>query len=138
MDALDAPFCPRRTHTLEPAPARTSFHLPGPCTRAGEPSCTCTRQAWELGARELQVQAWGGSADALTAVGAALARLDAADRIVVKLPATRDGVAAAAALCARGVRVTLTGAASPEHVPVLVCMHTLLLRSALALEPASG
>lgn len=65
-------------------------------------------QAWDLGAHELQLQAWGDTAGRLLSVGLDLAAIDAA-RVVVKLPITAEGVEAAAYLKARSVRVTLTG-----------------------------
>jgi transaldolase len=64
-------------------------------------------QAWSLGAQELQLQAWGGSAGKLYSVGLDLAALD--DRVVVKVPVTDAGVEAAGLLRRQGVRVTLTG-----------------------------
>ena len=66
-------------------------------------------QAWDLGAQELQLQAWGDTAGKLFSVGLDLAAIDAA-RVVVKLPITAEGVEAAAYLKDRNVRVTLTGA----------------------------
>ncbi|KAK9840782.1 hypothetical protein WJX81_004350 [Elliptochloris bilobata] len=66
------------------------------------------KQAWDLGAQELQLQAWGDTAGRLFSVGLDLAAIDAA-RIVVKLPITAEGVEAAAYLKDRNVRVTLTG-----------------------------
>lgn len=69
-------------------------------------------QAWDLGAQELQLQAWGDSAGRLFSVGLDLAAIDAA-RIVVKLPVTAEGVEAAAYLKDRNVRVTLTGTRAP-------------------------
>lgn len=55
----------------------------------------------------MQLQSWGTTAEDLFAVGEQLARIDA--RVVVKLPITRAGAAAAARLVAGGTRVTLTG-----------------------------
>jgi transaldolase len=77
------------------------------------PACTpkvlsvLAGQAWNLGAAELQVQAWGGAAAALYSTGLDLAAID--PRITVKVPATREGVEAAALLKAAGASVTLTG-----------------------------
>ncbi|EIE27334.1 putative transaldolase [Coccomyxa subellipsoidea C-169] len=65
------------------------------------------QQAFSLGAQELQLQAWGGTAGRLYSVGLDLAALDT--RIVVKLPITDAGVEAAGLLRSQGVRLTLTG-----------------------------
>ncbi|BDA48010.1 probable transaldolase [Coccomyxa sp. Obi] len=64
-------------------------------------------QAFSLGAQELQLQAWGGTAGRLYSVGLDLAAIDT--RTVVKLPITDAGVEAAGLLKSQGVRVTLTG-----------------------------
>lgn len=64
-------------------------------------------QAWSLGAKELQLQAWGTSAAKMYSVGLDLAGID--NRVVVKLPITDAGVEAAALLKKQGVIVTLTG-----------------------------
>lgn len=64
-------------------------------------------QAIRLGAQEVQMQAWGGSAGRLYSVGLDLAAIDA--RIVVKLPITAAGVEATGLLKAKNVRTTLTG-----------------------------
>ena len=56
----------------------------------------------------------GPSPEALTAEARAAAHLEP-DRVVVKLPATADGVAAAATLVAEGVRCALTAAYAPAH-----------------------
>ena len=64
-------------------------------------------QAWSLGAKELQLQAWGSSAAKMYSVGLDLAGID--NRVVVKLPITDAGMEAAALLKKQGVLVTLTG-----------------------------
>ena len=64
-------------------------------------------QAWSLGAKELQLQAWGTSADNMYGVGLDLAGID--NRVVVKLPITDAGIEAAALLKKQGVIVTMTG-----------------------------
>jgi transaldolase len=63
--------------------------------------------AFELGVREVQLQAWGGTLETYLQNGEALASLD--PRVVVKIPITKIGVTAAAQLISQGVRVTLTG-----------------------------
>ncbi len=66
------------------------------------------KKAFDLGAQEVHLQAWGGSVDELLRVGKALGSADS--RIVVKLPATRMGTAAAKTLIQEGILVTLTAA----------------------------
>jgi transaldolase len=63
--------------------------------------------AFELGVREVQLQAWGGTVETYLQSGEALASID--QRVVVKIPITKIGVTAAAQLIRQGVRVTLTG-----------------------------
>lgn len=63
-------------------------------------------QAFELGAQEVHLQAWGESASALEKRGMQLAAIG--DRVVVKLPATKAGTTAASALIAQGIPVTIT------------------------------
>jgi transaldolase len=76
------------------------------------------RQALEYDAvQEFQVQTWGESSDEMWKNGIALAKYDP-DVIVVKVPATFDGIKAANALVADGIRVTLT-AAYASHQAVL-------------------
>jgi transaldolase len=64
------------------------------------------RKAFDLGAREAQAQTWGRTRDAYVDHGRALAAID--PRIVVKVPDTIEGAAAAARLRDEGVRLTLT------------------------------
>ncbi|ASC73594.1 Transaldolase [Halomicronema hongdechloris C2206] len=67
--------------------------------------------AWNL--REVQMQAWGDSLEALVQIGRQLAAMD--ERIVVKVPSTQMGVEAAGQLIRAGVRVTLTAVyAAPQ------------------------
>jgi transaldolase len=65
------------------------------------------QEALGRGAREIHLQTGAAGTRGMIQEGAALARLDPA-RVVVKIPATAEGYAAAAALGAQGVRVTLT------------------------------
>ena len=74
------------------------------------------RAAFDLGAREVQAQGWGGTADLYRHTGEAIAAVD--ERMVVKLPATEPGLRAARALGLEGVRVTLT-AVYASHQAVL-------------------
>jgi transaldolase len=79
--------------------------------RAGLP-CTIaiakelSQKAFDLGAQEFQVQAWGGSIAQYVSTGQALAAID--PRIVVKVPITRDGTMAATQLIRNQIRITLT------------------------------
>lgn len=75
-----------------------------PCTL--ETLTDLAREAFASGAREVQMQAWGGTEERFVATGRALAALD--PRITVKIPVTEDGVRAARRLGADGVPVTLT------------------------------
>lgn len=72
------------------------------------------RDALAHGIEELHLQSWGGTRQALAETGLALAALD--PRVVVKLPATREGVGAVATLHAAGVPVTLTAIHAPQQV----------------------
>jgi transaldolase len=65
------------------------------------------REAIARGAREIHLQVYSGDTAGMLREGGALAQLDP-DRVVVKIPATAEGYAAAAHLAARGARVTLT------------------------------
>ena len=80
--------------------------------QAGQPCCLehlreLSQRAQDLGCRELHLQAWGGDAASYLACGRQLAAL-APGQITVKLPVTRPGAAAAQALIAADVPVTLT------------------------------
>ena len=75
------------------------------------------RTAFELGAAEFMAQAWGGDTDSLVASGLAL-RSANPERIVVKVPVTADGTAAAARLVSAGTRVCLTACYSREQALV--------------------
>jgi transaldolase len=75
-------------------------------------SCSCdnlemlVRRAVDLNVREVQIQTWGMSVDAMVRTGRLLADMD--PRVVVKVPATRNGTVASARLLAHGVRITMT------------------------------
>eukprot|EP00227_Mantoniella_beaufortii_P010228 CAMPEP_0197591204 /NCGR_PEP_ID=MMETSP1326-20131121/12940_1 /TAXON_ID=1155430 /ORGANISM="Genus nov. species nov., Strain RCC2288" /LENGTH=360 /DNA_ID=CAMNT_0043156589 /DNA_START=176 /DNA_END=1258 /DNA_ORIENTATION=- len=73
------------------------------------------KQALEYDAvQEFQIQTWGASSEEMWKNGIALAKYDP-DVIVVKVPATFDGIKAANALVADGIRVTLTAAYAPHQ-----------------------
>ncbi|MEM8611792.1 MAG: transaldolase family protein [Cyanobacteria bacterium P01_H01_bin.105] len=63
-------------------------------------------KAFELGAQEVQLQTWGNTQTSLIKTGHALAKIDR--RVVVKVPITQLGTAAAAILVTDGIRVTMT------------------------------
>ncbi|MDQ3928506.1 MAG: transaldolase, partial [Chloroflexota bacterium] len=65
------------------------------------------QQVLAYGARELHLQTYAEDVQGIIRDGAALAGLDPA-RVVVKVPATAQGFAAASQLSSRGLRVTLT------------------------------
>ena len=81
------------------------------------------QHAFELGMKEVQLQTWGGTVDAWVANGKQLAAID--PRIVVKVPVTQGGTAAASQLIRQGVRVTLTG---------IYEVHQVLIGAALGAE----
>ncbi len=78
-------------------------------------------QAWSLGAKELQIQTWGTSAEKMYGVGLDLAGID--NRVVVKLPITDAGIEAAALLKKQGVLVTMTG----QHIYSVVVQESACL-----------
>lgn len=84
------------------------------------------RDALDRGIPEIQVQTWGTRADRLIENGCRLAAIDR--RVVVKVPVTRDGVAAATRLHALGIRTTLTA---------LYCAHQALVAAAAAADYAA-
>ncbi len=75
-----------------------------PCT---VPAVTeLVRRAIDLGAGEVHAQTWGRARDAYHEHGRALAAID--PKVVVKVPTTVEGAAAAAKLRDEGVRLTMT------------------------------
>ena len=68
---------------------------------------TLAKKAFGYGVQEVQLQAWGGTIDQYVQIGHRLAEID--PRVVVKIPVTQTGTAAAVKLIHAGVRVTLTG-----------------------------
>ena len=65
-------------------------------------------QAFSLGYQEIQLQTWGRDAAQIYDVGQSIAAIDS--RAVIKIPATAEGVKAAARLKADKAKVTLTAA----------------------------
>lgn len=74
------------------------------------------QEAFEFGIQELHIQAWGATPDEVYGVGSRLAELH--PEIVVKVPVTPVGVAAAVRLLGSGVRVNMTTVFSSYHVVV--------------------
>lgn len=80
--------------------------------KAADVPCSVTaltrlaRQAIDLGAGEVHVQTWGRTRTLYVEHGRALAAID--PKIIVKVPTTIEGAAAAATLRREGVRLTMT------------------------------
>ena len=74
------------------------------------------RQAFDLGAGEIHIQTWGRTRDLYVEHGRALAAID--PRVVVKVPTTVEGAAAAARLREEGVRLTMTAVYSAAQALV--------------------
>ena len=72
------------------------------------------QEAFALGMKEVHLQAWGDSVPALLNIGNLLSSFD--KRIVIKLPATKDGTMAAKMLIRSGIPVTLTAVYSVHQV----------------------
>jgi transaldolase len=68
-------------------------------------------RVFALGAKELFLQSWGEERSKLETHGRMLARVSG--KVVVKLPATRDGLEAAARLNTGGVRTCITAVYAP-------------------------
>lgn len=71
-----------------------------------DPLISLARTAFDLGAQEVHLQAWGESVAELVQIGRQLGSADS--RILVKLPATQNGTTAASELIRSGIPVTLT------------------------------
>jgi transaldolase len=84
------------------------------------------RQAFNLGVKEVQLQAWGTSVESLVKTGTLLAAIS--DRVVVKVPITKVGTEAATRLIAQGIRITLTG---------VYAVHQVLIAAALGADYAA-
>jgi len=72
-------------------------------------------QLLALGAKQVQAQVHATDVEGMLADAEVLLRLADAGRIVVKIPATREGLRAGAQLSARGVPVTCTAVYAPEQ-----------------------
>ena len=71
--------------------------------------------AIELGAKQVQAQVTAAQSDAMLEDAERLLRPFERGQLVVKIPATRDGLRAGAQLSARGVPVTYTAVYAPEQ-----------------------
>jgi transaldolase len=69
---------------------------------------------------ELQIQTWGTETNLLVENGLAIA--DLWDRVTVKIPATRNGLAAASALKREGRKVTLTACYTSHQTALAAAM----------------
>jgi hypothetical protein len=115
------PACARAPQRPPPAAAaraalpHTGLPRPARLTAPPRPSRRRAPQAAALGLRELQLQAWGGTAPALLASARALQDLRPCHcpsvELTIKLPCTAEGLEAAATLRAArpGSSITVTG-----------------------------
>ena len=74
------------------------------------------RRVEQVGVRTVHVQVRHADADGMLRDAAGYRNLGSLAEVIVKLPATRAGYAAAAALVADGVSVTMTAVSEPEQV----------------------
>jgi transaldolase len=82
-------------------------------TRATLPGLLAT--CLHLGARQVQAQVHAADTDGILADARQLVRQFNPGQLVVKIPATRDGLRAGAALSADGIPVTYTAVYAPEQ-----------------------
>ena len=78
-------------------------------------------RARELGAQELHLQAWGSTAPGLLRCGQALHAI-APNQIVVKVPVTTTGAAAAQELISHGIPITFTACYEPPQVLIAAAL----------------
>lgn len=91
-----------------------------PCTTAG--LARLSERALALGCREVHLQTWGDSAQALQQRGEELAAL-APGRVVVKVPVNEAGSQAALALIETGAAVTFTACYEVPQVLVAAALN---------------
>lgn len=77
-----------------------------PCTQ--DTLLSLASKAFDLGAREVQIQTWGQNIQEMVKKGQAFSQ--SSDRIVVKIPVTEAGIHVARQLHTEGAKVTLTAA----------------------------
>jgi transaldolase len=75
---------------------------------------TMAKNVLSYGVQEVQLQAWGGTIEQYVQMGHRLSDIDPC--VVVKIPITKVGTAAAVKLIDAGVRVTLTGVYTAPQV----------------------
>jgi transaldolase len=75
---------------------------------------TLAKNVLGYGVQEVQLQAWGGTVEQYVQIGHCLSDID--PHVVVKIPITKAGTAAAVKLIGQGVRVTLTGVYTAPQV----------------------
>ena len=73
-------------------------------------------EIYALGVQAVHVQVVGQTTGEMVASGLELAQLGEPGRIFIKIPATRDGLSAAAKLTVQGLGVTTTAVYRPEQV----------------------
>ena len=78
-------------------------------------------RALALGAQELHLQAWGGTASELLNCGSGLHAI-APNRVVVKVPVTTSGAEAAKELISQGIPITFTACYEPAQVLVAAAL----------------
>ena len=75
------------------------------------------RKVSDLGAKEVQMQAWGETIDQMFHTGSRLALMNGMGiDVVVKVPATEEGYQVARRLAAAGTRITMTAVFTPGQV----------------------
>jgi transaldolase len=77
-------------------------------------------KAFDLGAREIHLQVWGGDMDAMLARGRQLAAVD--PRVSVQVPITEAGLSCARQLLDEGARVTLTAVHAAEQMLLVIAL----------------
>ena len=76
--------------------------------------------AFDLGANEIHLQAWGSEMEQMLKIARELARID--QRVMVKVPITPAGILCARKLIAEGSNVTLTAVHSAQQVLIAIAL----------------
>ena len=76
--------------------------------------------AFELGANEIHLQAWGCEMEQMLKIARELARID--QRVMVKVPITPAGILCARKLIAEGSNVTMTAVHSAQQVLIAIAL----------------
>eukprot|EP01037_Dinobryon_pediforme_P017740 gene17740-17956_t len=90
-----------------------------PCTH--EALRAHTELAFHLGAREVQVQSWGGTTEAYIENGRKIAGYS--PNMVVKIPTSDAGIRAAKMLIAENIRVTMTAVYTPAQALLAIALR---------------